>query len=67
MGQMLEDFGEKRKNIILSEMGRKNKMATGGSPSALGFADSISPPPHPTQSWHLLTSLAGQAEMMIFL
>ncbi len=65
--QMLKDFGEKRENIIHSDMGRNNKMATGGSPSALAFADSISAPPRPTQSWHLLTGLAGQAKMMIFL
>ncbi len=67
IGQMLKDFGEKRENIIRWEMGRNNKMATGGNPSAQAFADSISPPPHPTQSRRLLAGLAGQAEMMIFL
>jgi hypothetical protein len=34
MGQMLKDFGEKRENNICLEMGRNNKVATGGSPSA---------------------------------
>jgi hypothetical protein len=57
---MLKDFGKKRENIILSKMGRNNKMATGGSPSAQAFVDSISPPPHPAQRRRLLM-------MMIFL
>ncbi len=44
MGQMLKDFGEKRENNICLEMGRNNKVATGGSPSARRLLISY---PHP--------------------
>jgi hypothetical protein len=44
MDQMLKEFGEKSENIIRLEMGRNNKMVTGGIPSTRHF---LIASPHP--------------------